>query len=71
MVDTLAERRRFPGVLWILPIFFGLIGGIIAALISGLKYQASWWELLLVGFLINVVIGVIYFALAAAMFPFY
>ena len=45
--------KRFPGVLWILPICLGAVGGIVAALIASLKYQASWWELFTVGVIIN------------------
>jgi len=48
-------ERRFPGVLWLLPICFGLVGGVIAALIASLKYQASWLELALVGLIVTVV----------------
>jgi len=54
-------KRRFPGVLWILPIIFGLLGGIVAALISSLKYQASWWELFVAGLLITAAWVAIYF----------
>ncbi len=43
------EPVRFPGVLWLLPIVFGFVGGIIAGLIASLKYEASWWELVAVG----------------------
>ncbi len=49
-------RNRFPGVLWLLPVFFGLTGGIIAALIASMKYQASWIELFIVGLFIQVLI---------------
>ena len=49
-----ATKNRFPGVLWLLPIFFGLLGGIVAAMISSMKYQASWWELATVGGIITV-----------------
>ena len=34
-------------------ILFGLIGGIVAALIASIKYEASYWELCLVGILIS------------------
>ena len=36
------EKPRFPGVLWLLPIFFGLLGGIISAMISSIKYHSIW-----------------------------
>lgn len=48
------ERERFPGVLWILPIFFGFIGGTIGALIAGCCYRDTWWELFLIGIIIQV-----------------
>jgi len=47
-------KPKFPGSLWILPIFFGVIGGIIAAFIVDLKYKASWWELLVAGVIVTV-----------------
>ena len=47
-------QKSFPGALWLLPIFFGIIGGIIAALIADMKYQASWWELFVVGIFMSV-----------------
>ena len=51
---TKTEDKRFPGALWLLPIFFGLFGGIVAALIANLKYGAHWMELFLVGLLLQV-----------------
>lgn len=56
-------RKRYPGVLWLLPLFLGVVGGIIAALISALKYQASWWELLVVGIIMTFLFGVFIFPL--------
>ena len=47
-------KGKIPGVLWVLPILFGIIGGIVAGLIASLKYEASWWELLLAGFLCSI-----------------
>ena len=49
-------KKQFPGVLWLLPIMFGLLGGLTAALISGLKYKASWWELFLAGCIVTFVL---------------
>jgi len=46
-------KKRFPCVLWALPICFGLLGGVVAGCISSMKYQGSWWELVVVGFMIN------------------
>jgi len=57
-VTAKPTRKRFPGVLWLLPLFLGVVGGIIAALISALKYQASWWELLVVGIIMTFLFGV-------------
>ena len=59
-------RKNFPGTLWLLPIFFGIVGGLIAALIADLKYQASWWELLVLGIIISGVALLLYFALLFA-----
>jgi len=57
MARSAEEKPRFPMVLWLLPIFFGLFGGIVAALIANLKYQASWIELFIVGIVISFVLG--------------
>ena len=59
-------QKSFPGALWLLPIFFGISGGIIAALIADMKYQASWWELLVLGIIISGVALLLYFALLFA-----
>lgn len=47
------ERRGFPGSLWLFPIFFGLLGGIIASLIADMKYNAGWLELFIVGLILQ------------------
>lgn len=57
------NRERFPGILWLLPIFFGLTGGILAGFISSLKYQDSWWELVLAGFVVSCLAVVAYLLL--------
>ncbi len=62
------DRQRFPGALWLLPIFFGPIGGITASLIANMKYGAKWWGLLLVGFLVPLSAALIWFAFLAAVF---
>jgi len=46
-------NRKFPAVLWLLPIFLGIVGGVAAALIANLEYKASWWELLVAGGVIS------------------
>ena len=43
----------FPGTLYLLSIFLGLIGGIIGALIAAKVYQSSWWKLIAVGILMT------------------
>jgi hypothetical protein len=45
-----------PAVLWILPICYGMIGGTIAALFAGIKYNAVWWKLFLVGIIIQLAV---------------
>jgi len=59
-------KRRFPGVLWLLPICFGLFGGVIAGLVASIKYQASWWELVVAGLLINLACYAIIFVMPLA-----
>ncbi len=59
-------QKSFPGTLWLLPIFFGIVGGVIAALIADMKYQASWRELLVLGIIISGVALLLYFALLFA-----
>ncbi len=60
-------KSRFPGVLWLLPIFFGVLGGTIAAMIASMKYQASWWELFVTGLIITAVLGLVYILLVASV----
>ena len=64
------SKNKFPGALWLLPIFFGVIGGIIAALIASIKYNASWWELLVGGICITIAIGGLYLWLVIGFFAF-
>ena len=45
---------RFPNALYLLPIFFGIFGGIVAALIAAQKYKVKWWQLIAVGLLSSV-----------------
>jgi len=66
--DTQATKNKFPGVLWLLPIFFGLLGGIVAAMISSMKYQASWWELATVGGIVTVLEILVYVLFLAVIF---
>ena len=66
--ETLVVTKRYPGVLWLLPIFFGFIGGIVASLISGLKYEASWWELLVVGIITQIFAIIVWIFWWAAIF---
>lgn len=61
--------NAYPGVLWILPVLYGIVGGTVAALIAGMKYNANWWPLLLVGFAVTAFIILIPFLIfGAAMF---
>ncbi len=46
-------KNRFPGILWLLPICFGVFGGTIAAVVASVKYQASWWELFAAGLIVS------------------
>ena len=63
------ERGRAPGLLWILPIGFGLLGGIIAALMVADRYAGSWWEYIIVGILTSGLIFFLYiFLIASVMF---
>ncbi len=62
------NKSNFPGVLWILPVLFGIIGGTIAALISNLKYQASWLELFLVGIATSFLWAIFLFLLPWGLF---
>ena len=44
---------KAPGSLWLFPIFFGVFGGITAALIANMKYEACWWQYVIAGLLIT------------------
>jgi uncharacterized membrane protein len=61
--ENINSPPSFPGILWILPICFGVIGGVIAALISSLKYGAGWWGLFITGFIISAVTFLVYLIL--------
>lgn len=61
------KKKKFPGALWLLPILLGIPGGIIASLIASLKYQASWWELLAVGFASAIFVSLVYVAIYISM----
>ncbi len=54
MIDN-TEQNSYPGVLWLLPILFGIVGGTIAALIASMKYQAKWSSLFIVGLVITLI----------------
>ncbi len=43
-----------PSVLYLLPIFFGVLGGVIAAVIAGTVYKASWVVLFIVGIISSI-----------------
>jgi hypothetical protein len=49
-----------PGIIWILPILFGLIGGGFAALIASLKYDAPWIRYVILGFLVSIAVALIW-----------
>ena len=61
----MSEVKRFPGVLWLLPLFLGLFGGIVAALISNMRYGASWIELFMVGLLLQLAFAALWFLMTA------
>ena len=58
----------FPSVLWLLPVFFGLLGGVIAALIANEKYGASWSELVIGGAVVSTLEFIGYLLLFTAVF---
>ena len=60
--------NRIPHSLWILPLLFGIIGGVVAALIADLKCKASWWELMVVGVMVSIIWWAIFMALMPVMF---
>lgn len=58
----------YPSVLWILPIVYGLIGGIIAAMFASIKYHSPWGRLFLVGLIVQVIVVAIILLLTYYMF---
>ena len=52
---VIPQTKGLPGSLYILPIFFGIIGGVIGALIAAKAYKTRWWPMLVVGIASSVV----------------
>jgi hypothetical protein len=48
--------KRFPYWYWLLPVFFLLIGGIVAAYLAHKKYHATWWDLPVLGLLVTIAV---------------
>jgi len=57
------QSKGFPKSLYLLPVFFGVIGGIIGALIVARVYKTKWWQMILVGIITSVIAYVIYAAI--------
>ncbi len=55
--------NNYPGVLWLLPIFFSLPGGIVASVIASMKYQARWGRLFVTGLIFTVLESIGYWYL--------
>ena len=53
-IPSKTQSEGFPNSLYLLPIFFGILGGIIGALIAAQKYRAKWWHLIFLGILCTV-----------------
>ncbi len=64
LLVTKPIKIRFPTALWILPIALGLIGGIIAVLVTALEYHDQWWQLLVIGIIMS---GVWYLVLSVLL----
>ena len=57
------QSQGFPKSLYLLPVLFGVIGGIIGALIVARVYKTKWWQMILVGIITSVIAYVIYAAI--------
>jgi uncharacterized membrane protein YeaQ/YmgE (transglycosylase-associated protein family) len=57
------QSKGFPKSLYLLPVCFGIIGGIIGALIAARVYKTKWWQIILVGIITSVIAYVIYAAI--------
>lgn len=62
-VKPQSKGKGFPKSLYLLPVFFGVIGGIIGALIVARIYKTKWWQMILVGIITSVIAYVIYAAI--------
>jgi hypothetical protein len=56
-------KKGFPGTLFLLPIFLGTIGGITGAIIAVKVYKSKWWQMIVVGIIMNLVWYAIYKAI--------
>jgi hypothetical protein len=59
-VIPIPQKKGLPGSMYILPVFFGIIGGIIGALIAAKAYKTKWWPMLVVGLASSIVSWLIY-----------
>jgi hypothetical protein len=65
------ENGRAPGGLWVLPIFLGIIGGVIAMIISNIAYHESGWQFFIVSILVTVLLYFLLFVIFGNVFMTY
>jgi hypothetical protein len=68
--ELIAKENKFPSVLWLLPILFGFVGGIVAAFISNIAYKASWWKLFVIGICITLLWIFVWMAIVGGFIEF-
>ena len=60
-------EKKMSGAWWILPLFFGLMGGIISAIVAGSR-GVSWIPYVGAGFIMSFLWLLLYFVACAALF---
>ena len=59
--DPTGQRKSLPGWSFLFPIFFGLLGGIISAIVFRKRYRS--YQLVILGLIMQFIISYLYFSI--------